>query len=499
MDSRAPSHAIEPELKRMAGAIVAGTIMTILDTTIVNVAVNTLARDFATSLSTVQWTLTGYTLALSMSIPLTGWTVRRFGAKTMWITALALFIAGSALCGLAWSVAALIGFRILQGIGGGLLMPVGQAMLARAAGPRRMGRMMSVISVPAMFAPVAGPVLGGLLVGSLSWRWMFLVNLPVGAFAMVLAIRLLPADQDRETGQSLDTVGLLLLSPGLAALVYGLSQAGDDNLRMLVAGGAGLALVAAFSARALRMTRDQRTPLIDLTAFRDRAFTTSVLALFVYSAAVFGLLVVLPIYYQTVQGRSPLASGLLIAPLGLDAVITLPIAGKVTDRAGPRGVALSGLLTVVLGTAIFTQLQVGTNVALLVGALFVVGLGHGLITPSLMAGAFQRLSGSDVPSASTTANVLARLGTSVGTAALAVTLQIYIRAGLPGSRTPADAARIGTPAAISALTDAFANSMWWTAGIAALALMPTVLIPPRRPAAPARAGPARDGALTHRP
>lgn len=479
-----PSTAIEPELKRMAVTVVAGAIMTILDTTIVNIAINTLAREFTAPLSTVQWTLTGYTLALSMSIPLTGWTVRRFGAKTMWIVALSLFLVGSVLCSIAWSVLALIAFRVLQGIGGGLLMPVGQAMLARAAGPQRMGRMMSVISVPAMLAPVLGPVLGGLIVGSLSWRWMFFVNVPVGVVALAMAVRLLPADRDRQVGESLDAIGLLLLSPGLAALVYGLSKAGEDNTLLVAGAGVGGILIAAFTVRAARMADGIRKPLLEVTAFGNRAFTTSVAALFIYSAAVFGLLVVLPIYYQTVQGRSPVLSGILIAPLGLGAMITLPTAGKVTDRAGPRGVALAGLMIVALGTVAYTQLDVDTSIALLTGSLFVVGLGHGLITPSLMAGAFQGLSRDAVPSASTTANILARLGTSVGTAALAVILQIYIQASLPGSDTLTDAAKIRTPQANSALTEAFAHSLWWTVGIAAVAIMPTLLIPPHRVAQP---------------
>ena len=223
-------------------------------------------------------------------------------------------------------------------------------------------------------------------------------------------------------------------------------------------------------------------PLLDLRAFRDRAFTTSTTALFTYSAAIFGLLVVLPIYYQVVQGRTPLAAGALIAPLGLGAMVTLPIAGRVTDRAGPRGVALTGLVVVAVGSACYTRLDVDTSLALLTGALFVVGLGHGLITPSLMAGAFRGLSREDVPSASTTANILARLGTSAGTAALAVVLQIAVRTAVPGADTMADATRIRTPQVTEALTGAFGTSLWWTVGITALAILPTVLIPTRQPA-----------------
>ncbi|GLY79963.1 MDR family MFS transporter [Actinoallomurus iriomotensis] len=471
--------AIEPELKRIALAIVVGAIMTVLDTTIVNVAINKLAHDFQTPLSTIQWTLTGYTLALSMSIPLTAWTIRRFGAKTMWITALVLFIGGSALCGASWSVLSLIIFRVLQGFGGGLLMPVGQTMLATAAGPQRMGRMMTVISVPAMLAPVLGPVLGGAILDTLSWRWLFLINLPVGAVALLLAVRLLPRDPDREAGDRIDITGLALLSPGLAALVYGLSQAGNDNLRLLAGTATGLLLLAVFTIRAIRMAGGNTRPLVDVTTFRHRAFTTSVAALFTYSAAVFGLLVVLPIYFQTVQGRSPAATGLLLAPFGLGAMLTMPMAGRMTDRSGPRGVTLAGLLIMMLGTVPFTQLQADTSTTVLTASLFTIGLGHGMIAPPLMAAAFQGLNRSEMPSATTTANILARVGTSVGTAALAVILQIYLRAGLHRSTTLTDAAKTRTPHALSVLTDAFAHTLWWTFGIAAIALVPTVLIPPR--------------------
>ncbi|HEV3131002.1 MAG TPA: MFS transporter, partial [Acidimicrobiales bacterium] len=170
---------IDPHLRRLALVVVLGTIMSILDTTIVNVAIATLARDFHSPLSTVQWVSTGYLLALAMVIPLTGWAMERFGAKRMWIISLVLFLAGSALCGASWSVQSLIVFRVLQGIGGGMIMPIGQSILATAAGPQRMGRVMSLLGVPMLLGPVLGPVLGGLIVDTVSWRWIFYVNIPI--------------------------------------------------------------------------------------------------------------------------------------------------------------------------------------------------------------------------------------------------------------------------------------------------------------------------------
>src|SRR5215472_1285118 len=181
------------EILTLAAVVVLGSIMTILDATIVNVALPTLGRDFHTSVATISWVPTIYLLAFASVIPASGWAAERFGARRIWITSLAAFAAGSLGCGLSGSVGELIGFRILQGLGGGMILPVGQAILARAAGPRRMGRVMSIVGVPLLLGPVVGPVIGGAIVGAASWRWIFFVNVPVGAAALALAVWLLPA------------------------------------------------------------------------------------------------------------------------------------------------------------------------------------------------------------------------------------------------------------------------------------------------------------------
>src|SRR3954469_25949430 len=216
-------------LWRLASVVVLGTIMSILDTTIVNVAIETLGRQLHSSLSAIQWVSTGYLLSLATVIPLTGWAMERFGGKRMWMLSVTLFLCGSTLCGLAWSTTSLVVFRVLQGVGGGMILPIGQAILAQAAGPQRMGRVMSVIGVPTLLGPVLGPVIGGLIVEHFSWRWIFFVNLPVGAVALVLAARILPGADARRARPPLDVTGLLLLSPGLAALVYGLSEFGVEG------------------------------------------------------------------------------------------------------------------------------------------------------------------------------------------------------------------------------------------------------------------------------
>src|SRR5580698_3645576 len=213
-----------PELSRIATVVVLGSIMAILDTTVVAVALDTLGRDFRVSVSTIQWVSTGYLLSLAVVIPVTGWAVDRFGSKRMFMISLSLFIIGSSLCGIAWSANALIAFRVLQGIGGGMILPIGQSMLAREAGPQRMGRVMSVIGAPTVLGPVLGPVLGGLIVSNFSWRWIFYINVPIGIVTMFLAWRILdPVKDSDKVRTSFDTLGFCLLSPGLAALIYSLS------------------------------------------------------------------------------------------------------------------------------------------------------------------------------------------------------------------------------------------------------------------------------------
>jgi EmrB/QacA subfamily drug resistance transporter len=204
--------------------VILGAVMSILDTTIVNVALDVLSRDLHAPLTTIQWVSTGYLLSLAMVIPLAGWLSERFGSRRVWLVSVSSFCVGSALCGVATSAGMLIAFRVLQGFGGGLIMPVGMSLLAQTAGPRHVGRVMSVIGVPMLLGPVLGPVIGGLIVNDASWRWIFYVNIPIAVAALVLAARILHRDLGRADAGRLDWAGFALLSPGLAAVVFGLSE-----------------------------------------------------------------------------------------------------------------------------------------------------------------------------------------------------------------------------------------------------------------------------------
>src|SRR3954451_23048871 len=219
---------LDRRLLAISSVVVLGAIMSILDTTVVNVAINTLARDFNTELSTIQWIVTGYTLALATVIPITGWAADRFGTKRLYMLSIGLFLAGSALSGAAWSAGSLIAFRVLQGLGGGMLMAAGMTILTRAAGPQRVGRVMAIIGVPMLLGPILGPILGGWLVDDVSWRWIFFINVPIGIVALVLSLRVLAKDQP-QPAERLDVLGLALLSPGLALMIYGLAESASSG------------------------------------------------------------------------------------------------------------------------------------------------------------------------------------------------------------------------------------------------------------------------------
>jgi EmrB/QacA subfamily drug resistance transporter len=455
--------------------------MSILDTTIVNVALETLARDLKSPLSTIQWVATGYLLALATVIPLTGWMSERYGAKRIWMVSVAMFGLGSALCGLAWSAGSLIFFRVLQGFGGGMIMPVGMSVLTQTAGPDKVGRVMSVIGVPMLLGPVLGPVIGGLIVSNISWRWIFYVNIPIVVVALILAARLLQASSGRaeDRGGALDWRGLLLLSPGLGAMVFGLSeletQGGISHLEVYGPIIAGLILVALFVPHALHAPR----PLLDMRLFRKAGFSAAAATTFLVGAALFGAMIIIPLYYQVARGESALDAGLLMAPQGIGAALVMPLAGRLTDRVGGGRVAVVGIIVATIGTLPFIWVGPDTSYALLAGTLVVRGFGlAGTMMPA-MAAAYAVLGRPEVPRATSALNVLQRVGGSMGTAVLAVVLQHEFATRLPGAGGGGAVQTV--PASVrqkvaGPLADAFGATFAWAVVMTIVALAPAIVL-----------------------
>ena len=462
-ETGAEKERLDPEFVKLAVILLTGVVMVAFDTTIVNVAINDLARGLHTSVSTAQWTISGYVLTLGMVVPVAGWASERFGAKQVWIAALAMFMVASVLSSAAWNIEALIGFRLLQGVGGGLMLPLVQNLLVEAAGGRKLGRIMALVSLPGLFGPIAGPVIGGLIVSHLSWRWIFLVNVPFSLAGLALAWRGLKRSIPRR-GAYLDVTGLVLLSPALAAILYAVTevgiQGGFDHTTVVAPLATGVALLGVFALHALRT---RRPPLVNLRLFKVRSFSASIASMFLSGFGVYGALLLLPLYYQQVRGQSALYAGLLLAPQGVGMLLTRSKAGSLTDHIGARPVVLAGVVLTIAGTVAYTQVGVNTNEILLGLSLVVRGAGLGAVTIPVMAAAYLGLRPDQVPHATTATRIAQQLGGAFGTAILAMILATQLHthqaAGLVGQAT------------------AFANTFWWSLGFTAIAVIPALALP----------------------
>jgi EmrB/QacA subfamily drug resistance transporter len=457
--SAAVSDRIESRVWRIAFVVIIGSIMSALDTTIVNVALDTLGSDLHKSIANTQWVITGYMLSLAAAIPITGWAARRFGAKPVYLLSLVLFTAGSALCGVAQSLDQLIVFRVIQGIGGGMILPLGQLMMATAAGPKRMGRVMSIVAIPAMLGPILGPTLGGLILDNASWRWLFYINLPIGLIAFLLSLRTLPR-LERAPTHRLDLRGLALLATGLPLFTYGLAEIGTTGsftaTSVLLPGLAGIALVAAFALHALRVPQ----PLLDLRLYRRATFAAASLTMFCMGAAIFGGMILMPLYWQQIRFESVVNTGLLTAPMGLGMALVMPFAGRLADRLGGGRLGLAGVVVTTLATIPFGFIGAHTSIVGLLIAMFVRGLGIGLAFLPVMSAAFASLRPSELADATPQLNVLQRVGGSIGTAVLAVVLQ----RALTGTH------------GVAAAASAYGTAFWWSLGLTALAIVPCIVL-----------------------
>jgi len=475
--------ALDRQVFRIAAVVILGSFMSILDTTIVNVAIKELSRSFGVSLAITQWVSTGYMLALATVIPLTGWAADRFGTKRLYIGSILLFVLGSALCGMAWSATSLIAFRVLQGLGGGMIMPAGMTILSHAAGGDRMGRVMGIVGVPMLLAPIVGPILGGWLVDDISWRWIFFVNVPIGAIALFAAARILERDEPKPH-HTLDWRGLLLLSPGLAIFVYGLAEtAASGGLQSIEALGSlviGLLMVAAFVWHA----KQRDGALIDVRLFMRRTVGAAALTMLLFCLAFFGTALLLPLYFQLVRGESSLHAGLLLAVQGCGAMISMPIAARMTDKTGPGRIVLIGMSIVGLAMLSLTQIHSDTPLWFIECTLLTLGLGMGSTMMPTMSAALATLQRHEIARVTSGMNVMQRVGGSMGTALLAVVLSHQMAKIMPGTTAGGvgmHAMRTMTPtlraSILPALGTAFGHTFTWALGIVVLALVAACFLP----------------------
>ncbi|GAC80545.1 drug resistance transporter, EmrB/QacA subfamily [Gordonia malaquae] len=443
--------AIPAEAKRVAVAVIAGLIAPILDTTIVTIGFDRLAAAMSASVDTIGWTNTGYLLALAVAVPLAGWSALRFGSRTVWRTGLAVFLLGSVLCASAWNIHALIVFRVLQGLGAGLLFPLMTSVLVAASGGRALGRLVAMVSVPTALGPILGPVVGGVILNWLDWRWLFLVNVPVCLIALALSGRI--PDDRSQSRTPLDWVGLMLLAPGLVGVLLGLSNvhAGFVRADVLIPATIGLVLLAGFVVRGLH---PRRPMLVDVRVLGRRAVASSSVALFFFGVASFGAMLALPLYLQQIRGESVLAAAFVLVPQGVGALASRTIGGHLTDAIGARRVAVAGFAVVAVATIPFALVDVDTPLWWLMAALFIRGLGLGVLLSPIMSASFVGLPSDMKHDASMVTRTFQQVGGSVGTAIVAVVL----------TAGTADAA-------------GFRDAFWWTVVLTAAGALLALRMP----------------------
>jgi len=443
--------------------LIVGGLAVIFDSTIISLALHTLSEELAVPVSTIQWVSTGYLLALGVAIPVVGWAQARLGGKRLWMIALAIFLLGSVASSLAWDASSLITFRVLQGIGGGLMLPL-MATLAVQQVPRgpELGRLMAMVSLPAALGPILGPTIGGLILTWLDWRWLFWVNVPFCLAGLVLAAKFLPSDEPVGRPR-LDWVGLLLVAPGLVGVLYGLSNVVQDGgfarTDVWMPALAGIALVAAFVVSQLRRPGDS---LVDIGLLRLRSVASSSVVLFLSGAALYGAMLLLPLYFQVVRGTDALTAALLLIPQGVGALASRTMAGKLTATIGARATAVGGFALIGLATIPFALADAGTSQWWLLAVLLVRGFGTGAVMIPVMSVAYVGLAHDQVPHASIITRLTQQIGGAFGTAILAVILET---AG----------ATAGTAAEIAR---AFDVAFWWAVGFTVVAVAVSLVLPP---------------------
>ncbi|MFI9571999.1 MDR family MFS transporter [Microbispora rosea] len=456
---------LSPQVKNALIALIVGGIAAILDSTMVTLAIHTLAVRLHSTAGTIQWVTTGFLLAMAVAIPVTGWAERRWGGKRVWMAALVLFVLASVLCAVAWNGASLIGFRALQGFGAGLIFPLMQTLAVRAAGGQVGSRLMAAVSLPIALGPILGPVIGGVILNGLGWRWLFLVNVPVIAAGLLLAWRFLPADHPGSpAGRGRpDWIGLALLAPALTGILLGLSQLSEDggigHAGVLAPLLAGVVLLAAFVVWASRP--GEREPIVDVRLLRVRSLGSASAVLFTAGAAMYAGMFLLPLYYQQLRGDSVLDAGLLLIPQGVGALASRFVIGRLVDRFGARTLTIAGFLLAAVATVPFALAGPGTNLWWLGAVLLVRGLGTGAVLIPPMSVAYQDIRPVGIPHATMNTRIAQQVGASFGTAVVAVALQSLLGDGATG---------------------AFQGAFWWAVGIAVVAIIPAVALPARRPA-----------------
>ena len=439
------------QAKVIAAVYVAAMFVNIMDITIVNVALPTLAAEFDVPTASIEWVVTGYLLSLAVWIPASGWIGDRFGTKRTFQFALIVFTVSSCLCGLATSLGELIAFRVLQGVGGGMLTPVGLAMLFRAFPPERRAAASRILIIPTALAPALGPVVGGLLIDTLSWRWVFFVNVPIGVVTFVFGALLLHEHREPTAG-AFDLPGFLLSAAGLTLILLTLSEGPTRGWTSpLVIGAAigGLAAVALLAVVELRV----REPMLQLRLLGDRMFRRANAVSLFATAAFLGTLFLVPLYLQEVLGASPLESGLTTFPEAIGVLVVSQVVAHLYAPVGPRRLMVGGLVAMAGVLVVISRVELDTSLWTVRLLMFALGGCYAFMVLPLQASSFATISRADTGRASALYNTQRQVASALGVAIMATALSVFLDS-------------VGAVSFVAGEVDAYQKSFLVAAGIA---------------------------------
>ena len=423
---------IPKSIMNIAWILVLGAIMPLLDSTMVNIAIKHLSNDFSIGLDLIQWVITGYVLAMAISVPLIGWAVQRFDGKWLMIDANILFLVASIASGLSWSINSLIIFRTVQGISAGFIMTLVSTLAIEVAGRERLGRVMSTVGIPIILGPILGPVIGAVIVQFLSWRYIFFVNIPIGIIAITLMILKLPNFTPANIKAKFDFIGIILLGASSATLIYGITKAAKNatfnnstTISYVVTGVVILAIYMIYAD----IKREQA--ILPLHLFKSKNFSAAMVGMFLAGIATNGPMLLLPLFFQNIKGFSVLNTGLILIPQGIGMLVARPLIGKLTDKLGARNVVLVSLALAVIGTIPFVFINEASSLIVVSLVLFVRGIGIGGVTIPMMTDAYTGMVKQEIAQASVGTRLVQSIGGAFGSATLATVVSLSIQSKVP--------------------------------------------------------------------
>lgn len=414
------SDQISSETMKAAWAIAIGAIAPMLDSTMVNIAINQLNQTFNSTIAIVQWGITGYILALAIAIPFSGWLMNQFNSKNVFILSMITFGLTSLLVGISPNVAIFIIFRIVQGFSAGIITSLMFTLLVKTAGQEHIGKVMAIVSTPMIFGPILGPTLGGFIIHFASWRWMFFLNILVTLISVSLMMKYVSSFKPFNKGKSLDVLGITMLGIISTSLIYGITEAGDKGTFLspiaLICITIGIIFIIGYVIYNLR---SHFNTILPINLFKSKTYSASMIGLLLANIGIMGPMVILPLFFQYFKHYTAIEAALALIPQGIGMLITRPYIGKYIDRIGARYVIIISIIVAIIGTLPLAFVNQHTSIWWISLILFIRGCSVGGINLGLMADAYKGVSESQLSEAGVGINMIENVGASFGTAIIA--------------------------------------------------------------------------------